>query len=90
MLSRLDTTFKIFGAILLLIVGSLAALPYMSSVKANNTMEVLKSVAAKERAFNAVLSHLKDAETGQRGFLIGSDETSLNPITMRWQSCRRR
>lgn len=40
---------------------------------------MLKHEVAKERAYNHVLGLLKDAETGQRGFLIGSDESFLEP-----------
>ncbi len=79
MFSRLDPSLKLFGALIILIVACLATLPYLSSHQANLTLEALKEGAAKERAYNTVLGLLKDAETGQRGFLIGSDESFLTP-----------
>jgi len=79
MFSRLDPSLKLFGALIIVIVACLATLPYISGSQANATLDALKEEAAKERAYNAVLSLLKDAETGQRGFLIGSDESFLEP-----------
>lgn len=79
MFARLDFSLKLFGALIILIVASLAILPYLSSRQANLTFDALKESAAKERAYNQVLSLLKDAETGQRGYLIGSDEAFLEP-----------
>ena len=75
MLSRLDPSLKVFGALIILIVACLATLPCISSYQANATLRALQDGAQKERAYNLALSLLKDAETGQRGFLIGSDAT---------------
>jgi len=79
MISRLSSGLKIFGALMVLIVICLAGIPSLSSYEANRAMESLKDVAAKERAYQSVLSLLKDAETGQRGFLLGNDESFLEP-----------
>lgn len=79
MFSRLDLSFKLFGALIIVILACLATLPYMSSHQAKLTLDALKKSEAKERDYNAVLSLLKDAETGQRGYLIGSDEAFLEP-----------
>ncbi len=79
MFSRFDSSVKLFGALIILIVACLATLPVVSSRQANATLDELKEGAAKERAYHRVLSLLKDAETGQRGFLIGSDEAFLEP-----------
>jgi diguanylate cyclase (GGDEF)-like protein len=82
MFSRLDPSLKFFGALIVIIVACLATLPYISSHQANVTLDALKEGAAKERAYHLVLSLLKDAETGQRGFLIGSDERFLAPYNL--------
>ena len=79
MSSRLDPSIKLFGALIVVIVACLATLPIMSSHQANTTLDALKEGASKERAYNLVLSLLKDAETGQRGYLIGSDDSFLEP-----------
>lgn len=80
MLSRLDPSLKLFGVLIIVIVTCLSVLPYVSSMQANTTLDALKEQADKERHYNTVLSLLKDAETGQRGFLIGSDESFLEPF----------
>ncbi len=82
MFSRLDSSLKLFGALIIVIVACLAILPYMSSQQANATLDALKHAADKERAYNAVLDLLKDAETGQRGYLIGNDDAFLQPYNV--------
>jgi len=82
MLSRLDPSLKVFGALIIIIVTCLATLPCISSYQANATLRNLQDGAKKERAYNLALSLLKDAETGQRGFLIGSDESFLDPYNV--------
>lgn len=82
MFSRPDPSLKLFGSLIVIIVACLATLPYMSSHQANLTLDALKVGAAKERGYHAVLSLLKDAETGQRGYLIGSDEAFLEPYNI--------
>lgn len=82
MLSRLDPSLKVFGALIIIIVACLATLPCISSYQANATLHALQDGAKKERAYNLALSLLKDAETGQRGFLIGSDESFLDPYNV--------
>ena len=82
MFSRLDPSLKVFGALIIIIVACLATLPCISSYQANATLRALQDGAKKERAYNLALSLLKDAETGQRGFLIGSDESFLDPYNV--------
>lgn len=79
MFSRLDSSLKIFGALIIVILACLATLPILSSSQANATLDALKEGAAKERAYNLMLNLLQNAETGQRGFLIGSDDSFLDP-----------
>ncbi|QJE02487.1 diguanylate cyclase [Massilia forsythiae] len=79
MFSRLDSSLKLFGTLIIVIVACLATLPILSSSQANATLDALKEGGAKERAYNLTLSLLKDAETGQRGFLIAGDESFLDP-----------
>ncbi|OON60998.1 hypothetical protein B0920_18865 [Massilia sp. KIM] len=79
MFAKLDPSLKFFGALMLAIVIGLATLPFVSSRQAEATLDALKDVAAREQTYNEVLSLLKDAETGQRGFLLGDDESFLDP-----------
>ncbi|RZA33693.1 MAG: diguanylate cyclase [Lysobacteraceae bacterium] len=79
MFSRLDPSLKLFGVLIVIIVACLATLPIVSSYQANTTFDALKVEANKERNYHHVLSLLTDAETGQRGFLIGNDDSFLHP-----------
>jgi diguanylate cyclase (GGDEF)-like protein len=77
MTERIDRHLKWLGALILAIVAVLASLPYLSSREANTTMAVLSEVATRERAYDAMLGDLINAETGQRGFVITGDPAFL-------------
>ena len=74
-----DPGLRWLAAVILLIVACLAALPFVSSREADATMTALKGVADKERAYDRLLDLLKDAETGQRGYIITGDGDFLAP-----------
>ncbi len=74
-----DPGLRWLAAVILLIVACLAALPFLSSREADATMTALKAVADKERAYARLLALLKDAETGQRGYVITGDGAFLAP-----------
>lgn len=74
-----DPGLRWLAAVILLIVASLAALPFVSSREADATMTALKAVADKERVYDRLLGLLKDAETGQRGYVITGDGAFLAP-----------
>lgn len=74
-----DPGLRWLAAVILLIVACLAALPFISSREADDTMTALKAVADKERAYDRLLDLLKDAETGQRGYVITGDGAFLAP-----------
>lgn len=76
---QLNLSLPTFGIILIVIASCIAALPFMSSRQADRTMAELQVVGAKEGAYSTVLELLKDAETGQRGFLVAGDEAFLEP-----------
>ncbi|MBY0357460.1 MAG: CHASE3 domain-containing protein [Candidatus Obscuribacterales bacterium] len=77
----MNITWKIviglgFNAIILAVIGLVA---YSNSLNlANNNMWVSHTHAVIDSA-RQVLSHLKDAETGQRGFLLTGSEQYLEP-----------
>lgn len=79
MMTRSNSRLRHLSLLLAFIVLGLATLPFLSSRKANSAMESITSVVAKERAYMVVLSSLKDAETGQRGFLLANNESFLEP-----------
>jgi diguanylate cyclase (GGDEF)-like protein len=76
---RVDPKLKWLGTVIIAIVASLASLPYLSSRAANATVEALQRVAERERAYARLFSLLKDAETGQRGYIITGDRAYLEP-----------
>ena len=74
-----DPRLRWLAVVILMIVAWLAALPFLSSREADNTMAELQTVIDKERAYDRLLDVLKDAETGQRGFVITGDSSFLAP-----------
>jgi diguanylate cyclase (GGDEF)-like protein len=79
MLPKLDTSSKVFGVLMLVILGCLTILPLISSHQAKTTLDALTGISAKERSYHATREMLTDAETGQRGYLLGTDESFLEP-----------
>ncbi|NIA54403.1 diguanylate cyclase [Massilia sp. TW-1] len=67
------------AAVILLIVACLAALPFVSSRAADATIAALTTVSDKAHAYDHLLDLLKDAETGQRGYVITGDASFLAP-----------
>jgi PAS domain S-box-containing protein len=69
-------------------VSLVLALPIIVSIRAFNNIQA-SADASKQKTFlinnaNALLSSLKDAETGQRGYLLTGDESFLQPyLTVR-------
>ena len=74
-----DPRLRWLAVVILMIVVWLAALPFLSSREADNTMAELQTVIDKERAYDRLLDVLKDAETGQRGYVITGDSSFLAP-----------
>jgi len=74
-----DPRLRWLAVVILMIVAWLAALPFLSSREADNTMAELQTVIDKERAYDRLLDVLKDAETGQRGYVITGDSSFLAP-----------
>jgi diguanylate cyclase (GGDEF)-like protein/PAS domain S-box-containing protein len=78
MASLLQTKRLIWSIVLLL--GTLAAaLSYLSGTKYLATVAAVEQTLAVRSEIDATLSLLKDAETGQRGFLLTGDESFLEP-----------
>jgi diguanylate cyclase (GGDEF)-like protein len=78
---RFDLTLKWLGTVIVAIVVSLASLPYLGSREAGATLGELRHVAERERAYERLLALLKDAETGQRGYVITGDTEYLAPYS---------
>ena len=74
-----DPGLRWLAVVILLIVAGLAALPFVSSREADATVAALKIVSDKAHAYDHLLDLLKDAETGQRGYVITGDPSFLAP-----------
>ncbi|WP_169926798.1 sensor domain-containing diguanylate cyclase [Massilia putida] len=74
-----DPGLRWLAVVILLIVAGLAALPFNSGREADATVTALKVVSDKARAYDHLLDLLKDAETGQRGYIITGDAAYLAP-----------
>lgn len=70
-----------FGlSILLLLVTSIASFVSINELLHNSSLVENSNIVVKNS--NSLLSQLKDAETGQRGFLLSGDEKFLAPYHM--------
>lgn len=74
----LRTKRLVWGIVLLL--GTLAAaLSYVSGTRYLATVAAVEQTLAVQSEIDGTLSLLKDAETGQRGYILTGDETFLEP-----------
>ena len=69
-----------FG-VALLIVATVGGLSLLSLDRLMKTAEARRAAYERLRRWEEVFSLLKDAETGQRGFLLTGDEAYLAPFT---------
>lgn len=69
-----------FGFTLLILIVS-SALSYLSIDQLLKSQKQVEHTALVENELNNLISRMKDAETGQRGFLLTSDERFLEPYT---------
>jgi diguanylate cyclase (GGDEF)-like protein/PAS domain S-box-containing protein len=68
----------IWGVIFLLLTG-VACLSYFSGTRYVAAVRAVDQALAVQSAINGALSLVKDAETGQRGFILTGDEQFLEP-----------
>jgi CHASE3 domain sensor protein len=68
----------VFSAVVLLIVF-LSLVTYRNAYILIDANQVVIQTHEVQLGLDAILSHLKDAETGQRGFLLTGDEKYLEP-----------
>lgn len=67
-----------FGFSLLILIVS-SALSYLSINQLLDSQQWVEHTAMVESNLESLISRMKDAETGQRGFLLTEDETFLTP-----------
>ena len=76
---KIETTFKLASACVFAVMLTVAVLPYNTSVATRDGLGNLEQVLAREQQFESLLDSLRDAETGQRGFVITGKESFLSP-----------
>lgn len=69
-----------FGFSLLILIIS-SGLSYLSITQLLDSQQWVEHTALVESNLESLISRMKDAETGQRGFLLTEDETFLTPYT---------
>jgi len=88
----MTSTFRrLVNLAILLSFVTLAAFAVLSYRNTTELIETLRKVAQTEEvlaALERVISHVKDAETGQRGFIITDDERYLEPYQTGLIGCR--
>ncbi|TLV03245.1 response regulator [Dyadobacter luticola] len=75
----------VFSFSILLLIFSLLA-SYYSTQKLINNSELVNHTNEVLIEAESIISHMKDAETGQRGFLVTSDEAFLEPYNGAYQA----
>lgn len=79
MSTRTENRIQVGAAIAFALMALVAIAQHLMSNKVAESMETLKVVAARERVYGELLNMLRDAETGQRGFVIAGHERFLEP-----------
>lgn len=74
-----ETRIKWLAFILLVFMGAVGTLPFLTNRSVQHTMAQLKFTSAKERHYQSILALVVDAETGQRGFILTGKEEFLQP-----------
>ncbi len=67
-----------FGCSLVILISS-SILSYLSITELLDSQKWVEHTVQVETGLNGIISSMKDAETGQRGFLLTGDDTFLEP-----------
>ena len=78
-LMKIETKFKLTALCVFVVMLFVAALPYVTGVTTRDKMKESRGALAREQQFQSLLDLLRDAETGQRGFVITGKENFLAP-----------
>ena len=74
-----ETRIKWLACVLLVFMGGVGTLPFLTNRSVQRTMTQLKATSAKESHYQSILALVVDAETGQRGFILTGKEEFLHP-----------
>lgn len=76
---KFETKLRTAAAVIILVMSTVALIPLLVNRHVANTMGDLKAAARREHLYQSLISMLRDAETGQRGFIITGKEEFLQP-----------
>ncbi|UOD32334.1 diguanylate cyclase [Massilia violaceinigra] len=76
---KFETKLKAAAAVVILVMSTVALIPLLVNRHVAETMGDLKAAARREHLYQSLISMLRDAETGQRGFIITGKEEFLQP-----------
>jgi diguanylate cyclase (GGDEF)-like protein len=76
---RLDSTLKLVTGMVTIVVGLTAAIPYWLDVRMSAVNQEIADLSKRAHYYTTLLEMLRDAETGQRGYVITGDEAYLQP-----------
>lgn len=76
---KFETKLKAAAAVVILVMSTVALIPLLVNRHVADTMSDLKTAARREHLYQSLISMLRDAETGQRGFIVTGKEEFLQP-----------
>jgi diguanylate cyclase (GGDEF)-like protein len=76
---KFETKLRTAAAVIILVMSTVALIPLLVNRHVADTMGDLKAAARREHLYQNLISMLRDAETGQRGFIITGKEEFLQP-----------
>ena len=76
---KFETKLKAAAAVVILVMSTVALIPLLVNRHVAETMGDLKAAARQEHLYQSLINMLRDAETGQRGFIITGREEFLQP-----------
>jgi diguanylate cyclase (GGDEF)-like protein len=79
MIMEIKRNFKLALLLVLIVMVLVAIVPYQTNRSTRESMDSLRKSLDKEQHYEDLLTLLRDAETGQRGFIITGKEDFLTP-----------
>ncbi|MBJ7312525.1 diguanylate cyclase [Rugamonas sp. CCM 8940] len=76
---KIETALKVSAGLVVVVMSLVATIPYLLEVRVQSAMADLTVVGQRERDFLALRNLLRDAETGQLGYVVAGKEEYLRP-----------
>lgn len=76
---KIEKKFAFISLLVVSVMLLIAVVPYTTNLSTHRIVAAIGKVQDKQRNLAQLLDYLRDAETGQRGFIITGDGNFLNP-----------